>query len=208
MTMRRWIPIGALAVLLAVAVVRFATGPSVPASGGSALPPGHPQTSGTGAVTASGGAMGTSLPSAGPSKDNVRHDVKARMAELEQTLAEAPGDTVSWAALARLQFDAHDMAGAARSYARYLALRERNRQAWLDLATAQASLSAWDEAREATERLLELYPDDVAGAYNMGAILANSGRPEEARTWWSRVAASGDAEMALRASQSLARLDS
>lgn len=199
MSTKTYIPLIALAALLLVVVVTYlrqpGSGPQT--TGAQGLTGGHPPIS---------GAEGAPSTSPTPSADNVRHDFKARLAELELAIARNPADTTALQELARLRFDAHDMKAAEQHLAAYLARHPANRQAWLDLATAQASLSDWDSARSTTERMLDRYPGDVAAEYNMGAILANMGRKEEAAEWWRRVAESDDATMAMRARQSLEQL--
>ncbi len=177
----------ALAVLLAVVAVRY--GSSMLMSRTSAPVPEWP-------------AIGQDAPSA----ENVSHDYRRRVAELQGRIETAPDDTLALRELAGMQFDAHSMEAAAALYERYLVLVPGARQAWLDLATAQASLERWNDAEQTMLRMLDLFPDDPAGTWNLGAVLANQGRPEEAATWWHRTMESADTALAAQARRALASL--
>lgn len=141
-----------------------------------------------------------------PSATNVSHDFRRRVAELQTRLDSAPADTLALRELARMLFDAHSMEEASALYERYVGLVPDARQAWLDLATAQASLERWDEAEQTMLRMLDVFPDDPAATWNLGAILANQGRSEEAATWWHRTVESADTALAAKARHALSSL--
>jgi len=143
-----------------------------------------------------------------PSAQNVDPVVHARLMTLRRQVGEAPADTALLGELARMEHDAHQFDAAVASYERLIAAAPGSRQAYLDLAQSLVALGRWADARGAMERLLTRYPDDPAGLYNLGAILANQGDYAGARPYWRRVAGqAGDAEMARRAAESLAELE-
>lgn len=142
-----------------------------------------------------------------PSADNVDPTFHARLMTLKEQLATTPDDTTALLQAARLEQDAHQHEAAAEHYERFLALHPRNHQVWLDLANVFAGSDQWDEALRVSEEMLEHYPDDPSAMYNLGAIHANQGRPDEARRWWTSVRDGADVSLAERAASSLTQLD-
>ena len=53
--------------------------------------------------------------------------------------------------------------------------------AWCDRAAALSELGRFEEALQANDKALELYPDDYNAWYNKGTALDNLGRYEEAQ---------------------------
>jgi tetratricopeptide (TPR) repeat protein len=145
-------------------------------------------------------------PHARSSKSNVSAGFHARLESLKLHLAAAPNDTALLIGTARLLDDAHQPGEAITYYERYLAVDPESRQVWLDVANAYAALGRWEKALKATESVLKIKPDDLAAMYNLGAIYANMGSYEEARSWWERVRGHPDGSLADRAAASLERL--
>lgn len=144
-----------------------------------------------------------------PSADNVTAEFRAEWHRLEALIEEEPADTVSLLALAHLLHDAHLEDDAVQHYREYTRQHPKNRQAWLDLASVQAAGGDWAAALEATELLLQYYPDDPSGLYNLGAILANRGDRQKAEELWRQVAQQrSDTAIANKAVESLERLKS
>jgi len=142
-----------------------------------------------------------------PGRANVDHSLLIQEQQLREDLAASPADTSARMQLARFLHDTHRPGEAAGEYVRYLAVRPANRQAWLDLADCYAAAEEWKEAESVTTSLLERWPEDPAGMYNMGAILANTGRSAEAVEWWTRVRdANRDPVLSERASESIAKV--
>ncbi|SRR5690606_4788509 len=143
-----------------------------------------------------------------PTAENVAPSFHSQLMTLRQRVAESPEDTTHLIRLARLQQDGHRLEEAAASYERLLELAPDHRQAHLDLALVYGELGRWDDARRVTEALLARDADDPAGLYNLGAIAANQGDYDQARTVWTRVQAqTRDAGLARRAASSLQQLD-
>lgn len=183
------VAVGALVVVALIAVFQWVRRPSAPA------PP--PQV----LEMISERALASSEP--GPVSGEFRHE----MAILEDRLAKDPADAEALLRSAVLLQDAHQPAEAAGRYRRLLAIDPRNRQAWLDLANVAAEAGDADGALAATEGLLTAFPDDPEGLWNLGAIHANAGRPEEARAAWRRAAGqTADPEIARRAAEALEQI--
>lgn len=143
-----------------------------------------------------------------PDGENVAPSFHIEMEALKKRLETAPQDTTALIRLARLKQDGHQTEEAAAYYRRYLDARSDGRQAWLDLARCYAELARWQEALEATQTMLRRFPDDPAALYNLGAIYANTSRPDEARTTWQRVTRQErNPEMKAMAASALRRLD-
>ncbi|MDX1530198.1 MAG: tetratricopeptide repeat protein [Rhodothermales bacterium] len=154
-------------------------------------------------------AAAPAAPSAAPapSAANVDPSFHGQIMALKAQVAQRPDDADALRQLAGLLHDAHQLDEAAAHYARYLALAPNDRQAWLDLANAYGALEAWDDAEAASRRMLERFPNDPSALYNLGAITANAGRYDEARTWWERVRdQQADAALAAQAEGSLRQL--
>jgi len=141
-----------------------------------------------------------------PSSDNVSHSFRVRVAHLRERLETEPSDTLALGELADLLFDAHRMEEAVQLYEQYVAVRPLARQVWLDLATARADLGLLAEAESTLAHMLELYPDDPAATWNLGALAANQGRREEAAEWWHRTMASSDSSLSRKAREALSSL--
>ncbi len=158
------------------------------------------------APASSSPVVNAAAPAPPPSADNVDPSFHARLMTLKEQLEAAPEDTTALLQAARLEQDAHQLPAAAEHYERFLALHPRNHQVWLDLANVLAGDERWDDALRASESMLEHYPDDPSAMYNLGAIHANQGRPDEARRWWTSVRDGANATLAAQAETSLAQL--
>jgi tetratricopeptide (TPR) repeat protein len=142
-----------------------------------------------------------------PSKDNVDPAVHVQLMTLTQRISEAQEDHVHMVKLARLLWDSHRLAEAAEQFERYVKLNPTDRQAWLDLTNVYGQDRQWDLAKATSERMLERFPDDPSAMYNLGAIHANAGRFDEARSWWTRVRQQrADEHLAVQAATSLQRI--
>jgi len=147
------------------------------------------------------------MPGEQPSADNVDQSFMAQVHELEQYLQEHPADTTHLVRIARLYQDGHKPEKAIVYYKRYLDINGRSEQIWLDLASCYGATGDWKGAEEVTQKLLDFSPDNVSALYNMGAILANTGRQEQAAERWHRVLKlDTDPEVTKLARQSLQRL--
>lgn len=142
-----------------------------------------------------------------PDGENVAPSFHVEMEGLKERLDAAPQDTTTLIRMARLKQDGHQTEEAVDYYRRYLALHPEGRQAWLDLALGYGTLGRWPDALEAAQAMLDHFPDDPAGLYNLGAIYANTGRFAEARAAWERAAEQDrHPEMKARADDALQRL--
>ncbi len=183
-----------LALAASTALLAVIYGRAAEPAGSPEVPFGHPPIPGS----------GVSAPEAAPSKENVSYAFRARLALMRMRLEDAPDDTMLLRRMARMLHDAHQPREAVVYYQRYLALNPSNRQMWLDLAGAHAALKQWDEAIRVSQSLLEISPGDPAAMYNLGAIHANRGNYEAAKSWWEKVRDQrSDETLAFRAAASL-----
>ncbi|MFK7845326.1 MAG: tetratricopeptide repeat protein [Rhodothermales bacterium] len=144
-----------------------------------------------------------------PDASNVMRSTTEQLDALRLRVVNAPEDTTHVFRLARMLQDAHKLDEAARNYKHYLALRPNNKQAWLDYAQCLGGTKSWDEAQDAINRMLELYPEDPSGLYNLGAIYANQSLISEAKSVWTPLSQQNeDVEIAAMAKSSLDRLES
>ncbi len=206
---------GLLALFLLGAVAWFVWKPSSDSSPQAVVEDANPH---AGAPAVGGGGplvsgrspfLTTHEPSAAftPDADNIAPSFHVALEALRRNLEKAPQDTTLLLRMARLMQDGHKTEEAAAYYRRYLALHPQGRQAWLDLAQCYGALERWDEALATTQDLLQRFPDDPAGLYNLGAVYANTGRIEEARAAWQRVVAQArNPEMKTMAQSALKRL--
>jgi tetratricopeptide (TPR) repeat protein len=183
----------ALGLVVAVVYLRTPVSESVPV---------HPA---AGPSTTS--AVGSDAVETEPSGSNVSHAYRREEARLQQVLEEAPDDTTALVQLARFYQDGHQPEQAVPHYDRYTQLHPRNHQAWMDLTACFAELMQWDQALKALEAMLRIWPDDPAAMYNIGAIHANAGEFDAARTWWEKVRdGSNDEGLVRKATEQIARL--
>jgi len=163
---------------------------------------------GNGMLRAQGDDSPTSAGGLAPSSENVADTYYHEIFVLEETLARTPSDTLAMLKLGRLFQDGHKLPEADKQYSDYLALNPNARQVWLDLAATRALDKRYPDAEAAIHSMLELYPGDASALYNLGAIAANSGDLERARTIWQElVDQSDDATITGMATRSLARLN-
>lgn len=144
-----------------------------------------------------------------PDATNVMRGTTQQLDALRLRVINSPNDTTHVFRLARMLQDAHKLDEAARNYKHYLALRPKNRQAWLDYAQALGGMKSWSEAQDVIESMLSIYPDDPSGLYNLGAIYANQSLISEAKSVWTPLSKQNkDVEIAAMAASSLERLES
>jgi len=170
----------------------------------------HDETRKTGNMSAETKAMATSMSPANtiPDSDNVSSQYHAQVEGLEKRLESAPDDTTHLIRLAQLYQDGHQADKAIPHYKHYLKLHPKNHQAWLDLATCYGKQDEWQNALMATEQLLKIYPDDVFGRYNLGAIHANLGQFNAAKQIWTQLTIlDNNPHVVAMAKQSLQQLD-
>jgi Flp pilus assembly protein TadD len=125
-------------------------------------------------------------PDASPSGDNVNHGYYQQVRTFEARLEENADDTTAMRSLGRLLQDAHQDEDAVRWYTRYLELNPASSEVRVDLGSALAASGDLTGAEGAMEALLEQHPDDPRALYNLGAIAANRGDAETARSIWNR----------------------
>jgi tetratricopeptide (TPR) repeat protein len=169
------------------------------------LPIDHPfLTAGASASVARSTSSLDGLPWAG----DVRSSYLRQVSDLEARLEANAEDTEALKGLARLLAVGHQSARAVELLERLVGLSPGDPDAWLELGRAHGSVQEWQPAKAATERVLELNPDNESARYNLGAIAANLGAADEAATWWIPLAEDGrDGKLRQRARDGLAALN-
>ena len=142
-----------------------------------------------------------------PDGSNVSPSTQSQLEALRLRVVESPGDTTHLFRLARMLQDAHKPGEAARNYRHYLALHPDNYQAWLDMTQSFGQAQKWGDAHDAVDDMLERYPEDPSALYNLGAVYANLGKMEEAKSTWEKVVEQDkDPDVILLAKSSIQRL--
>lgn len=110
-----------------------------------------------------------------------------RVESMRRSVAEDSMNAPHIIALARMYMDGHRNADAVRYF--HMALRREpgNEEVLLDLAVCYVGMSEYGKALVVTDELLKRRPDHPKGLYNRGAILASTGRPDEAVAVWKKV---------------------
>ncbi|KPL15334.1 MAG: hypothetical protein AMJ93_16700 [Anaerolineae bacterium SM23_84] len=61
-------------------------------------------------------------------------------------------------------------------------IKEELRKRWIGQAVELALMGRWDEAVQANQRILEIFPDDIQAHNRLGKAYSELGRYEEAAT--------------------------
>jgi len=80
-----------------------------------------------------------------------------------------------------------DWAGAIESFRRVEALDAKNAEAQFNIALSQVQLGRSDIAIQTFQKLLEWFPGDFSSRLNLGQILYDTGKPEEAKAQFQYV---------------------
>ena len=146
----------------------------------------------------------TSTPSAPPKvADNPEHELK----ELEVQLEKKPGHTPVLLRMAQLEREKGALDDAAGHLREAIKNEPSSQEAHLELGRLLYERQDVGGAIAETEKVLALNPKQVDALYNMGAIYANLGNVERARSYWSRaVGADPAAESSRKAQDALKKL--
>jgi cytochrome c-type biogenesis protein CcmH/NrfG len=132
-----------------------------------------------------------------------RHEVMA----LESQLQKKPNHVPILTRLAQIARENGKPAEAIPYLRRIIQLEPKNTEARLELGRNLYDTGDVTGAMDQTNQLLSEDQKNVDALYNMGAIYANSSKPEIARDYWKRAVASDPAsDSGKRAAQSLQRL--
>ena len=133
------------------------------------------------------------------------HELKALAVELEKK----PGHTPILLRMAQLEEGKGKLDDAERHLREVVKNEPANADAHLDLGRILYQKNDLAGAISETEKVLTANPRQVDALYNMGAIYANVGNPERARSYWSKaVAAGGDTDSGRKAREGLTKLGS
>lgn len=171
-------------ILVAVAIAAFVTvlvllpeDDPAPATGQTAMPPGHPP------------ADAQAVPGA-PSKANVREDFIAEFRRLGAKIDKQPeSDTSDVLMYARMLLAAHQAQKALPLLQRYARKAPRNADVLLDLSIAWHDAGNPAKAEEVTRDILRMHPDNARALFNLGVLASERGDNAEARKLWQQVIA-------------------
>ncbi len=142
-----------------------------------------------------------------PNKNNVSKGFVHEMEMLEKHIAKAPDDTASIKRYGELLFASHKHFQAIDYYKRILRVDKKRKDILLDLTFAYYKLKDFNKAEFYTKQLLNYYPDNLAGQYNLGAIFASKGEKVKASKIWSKlITTSPNSKQAKLAKLSLKKL--
>ena len=148
-------------------------------------------------------AMADSGQPAGVAVDT-RHEAMA----LESQLQKKPNHVPILIRLAQIARENGKPAEAIPYLRRIIQLEPKNTEARLELGRNLYDTGDVTGALEQTNQLLTEDPKNADALYNMGAIYANSSKPEVARDYWKRAVASDPAsDSGKRAAQGILRLE-
>jgi tetratricopeptide (TPR) repeat protein len=135
--------------------------------------------------------------------ESPEHELKALAMQLEKK----PGHIPVLMRMAQIERDKGDLEEAAGHLREAVKNEPTNQDAHLELGRVLYERKDVDGAMAETEKVLNLNPRQVDALYNMGAIYANLGNAERARTYWAKaVEADPRADSALKAKQGLTKL--
>ena len=145
---------------------------------------------------------------AGGQVGGVAPGFQQRLHDAQAALAEDSLDVDRLLDLAHLYDDGHQAADAVPLYRRVIELAPEQPMPYFDLAGALVELREFDEATQVLEGWIEQHPDDVRALFNLGAVRANAGDFDAARSWFDEVIrANTDAALTLQAQQAILRLE-
>jgi Flp pilus assembly protein TadD len=117
--------------------------------------------------------------------DNPDHELQ----ELGVQLKRKPGHIPVLLRMAQLERQKGDLNSAADHLQEAVKSEPTNQDAHLELGRLLYERKDVNGAIAETEKVLELNPKQVDALYNMGAIYANLGNVERARSYWSKAVA-------------------
>ncbi|MCP4004090.1 MAG: tetratricopeptide repeat protein [bacterium] len=120
----------------------------------------------------------------------LRGDADAARAAYERALGLEAGNSVALQGLARLRFEAGQIAEAIPLFERAVAARPDDPDFLSNLAVAHAAAGAYTEAIEVFERALRIDRNHLGAILNRAATLERAGRGEEALSAYQRLLAS------------------
>ena len=135
--------------------------------------------------------------------DNPEHELK----ELAVQLQRKPGHMPVLLRMAQLEREKGSLDDAAGYLRDAIKSEPTSQDAHLELGRLLYERNDVSGAIAETEKVLELNPNQVDALYNMGAIYANLGNTQRARTYWLKAASSNPtAESAGKAREGLKKL--
>jgi tetratricopeptide (TPR) repeat protein len=121
--------------------------------------------------------------------DVEQNDVHSEIASLEKMWTEHPNHAPIALQLGNLYSDHNEPEKAIYYYREFLKL-DTSATGWevrLDIAKSLYSIGKTADARTELQWILDRDPQHAAALYNMGALEANTGHPDRARTYWQQL---------------------
>lgn len=138
-----------------------------------------------------------------PIKDTPDHELK----ELGVQLEKKPGHTPILMRIAQIEHDQGKLADAAGHLREVVTNEPGNADAHVELGRVLYEKSDWVAGIAETEKALAINPKHVDALYNLGAMYANGGDPERARSFWKRAMdADPKSDSATKAREGLSKL--
>ena len=135
--------------------------------------------------------------------ENPEHELKALATELEKK----PGHAPILLRMAQLERDKGKLEDAAGHLREAVNTEPASQEAHLELGRLLYERNDVSGAISETEKVLTINPKQVDALYNLGAIYANLGNVERARSYWSRaVEVDPAADSSRKAKDGLAKL--
>jgi Flp pilus assembly protein TadD len=135
---------------------------------------------------------------------NPEHELKALSLELEKK----PGHAPILLRMAQIERDKGKLEDAAGHLREAVKTEPSSQEAHLELGRLLYERNDVSGAISETEKVLTLNPEQVDALYNLGAIYANLGNLERARSYWSKaVAVDPAADSSRKAKDGLVKLE-
>ncbi len=122
-----------------------------------------------------------------PGKENVSEDYRKKLAELEQTVNENPGDTIALRNYADYLTASHKMNDAIQYYEKILTINPKRSDIRFSLAIIYFNKQNFDKCNDENEKVLVYDPQNQMALYNLGAVAATQGFKDKAKEYWDKV---------------------
>ncbi len=106
--------------------------------------------------------------------------------DLEDIVAQNPGDLESTVKLAHLLNDNGFYKKALTYYEKYLAKKPKDVDVMIDMGVCYFELENYDKAIEVMEKAVSINPEHQIGNFNLGIVNFTANNPEKAKYWWKK----------------------
>jgi tetratricopeptide (TPR) repeat protein len=130
---------------------------------------------------------GIQNPTPPPSKDNVSESFKHELSNLKEAVEKNPNDTAAIKSYADLLAASHKPQESIPLYERILKKDSKRTDVLFSLSFIYYNSGDFKKAEDETNKILHLDKNNVQALYNLGAISASNGNPDEAKLIWSKL---------------------